>query len=283
LLDDDCDGAVDEGLTTPSTCGVGVCSATGENQCVDGVMIDTCTIGAAGTEICNGLDDDCDGAVDEGDICLPTCDSSIELVSNGGFEAPLVTTGVKWNIFNAGTPGLAWNVAWMSAAGTVYKNVTMPAIPKLEIQRGYGGPAASGMQYAELDSDWNGPYNGSLGSEPASVRISQSLPTTPGVTYVLRYAFSPRKYTPASDNVLHVRLNGQTVQTISRAGAGTTSWTYHSYAFVADSAVTTIEFADMGRLNSVGVYLDSVSLRCNLQTARLSPSFVGAAGQDAGR
>jgi hypothetical protein len=68
--DDDCDGSVDEDLTQPTTCGVGECSGnTGVETCAAGVWGgDTCDplAGAAADDsLCNGLDDDCDGAVDE--------------------------------------------------------------------------------------------------------------------------------------------------------------------------------------------------------------------------
>ncbi|HET8948477.1 MAG TPA: MopE-related protein [Candidatus Polarisedimenticolia bacterium] len=61
-IDDDCDGATDEGFAS-LTCGVGVCSRT-VPACTGGVP-QTCVPGTPGTETCNGLDDDCDGRVDE--------------------------------------------------------------------------------------------------------------------------------------------------------------------------------------------------------------------------
>src|SRR5206468_772541 len=67
-LDDDCDGAVDEGNPGGgAACSAGqpgVCSA-GTPPCTDGSLIVSPT-GPPAAETCNGLDDDCDGAVDEG-------------------------------------------------------------------------------------------------------------------------------------------------------------------------------------------------------------------------
>ncbi len=46
----------------PTTCGIGGCAATG--ACTGG--LDTCAAGTPSSETCNGVDDDCDGSVDEG-------------------------------------------------------------------------------------------------------------------------------------------------------------------------------------------------------------------------
>ena len=67
-MDDDCDGSTDE--MNPGgggSCGtdVGIC-APGTRQCTGGTLVCMGATGA-GTEMCNSLDDDCDGSVDEGD------------------------------------------------------------------------------------------------------------------------------------------------------------------------------------------------------------------------
>jgi hypothetical protein len=54
------------------TLNVGVCVA-GTQTCLNDRTWGTCTGDTTpGTETCNGLDDDCDGATDEGELCPPT-------------------------------------------------------------------------------------------------------------------------------------------------------------------------------------------------------------------
>ena len=57
--DDDCDGKIDEDLT--QACGTGACLGT--ETCSAGVWVG-CTARVPTTEICNGIDDDCDGVID---------------------------------------------------------------------------------------------------------------------------------------------------------------------------------------------------------------------------
>jgi hypothetical protein len=75
-VDEDCIGGPDDGyVPTPTACGTGVCAATGQMECQGGVEVDTCTPGPQDEAMdmtCDGLDGDCDGAVDE-DWTADTC------------------------------------------------------------------------------------------------------------------------------------------------------------------------------------------------------------------
>jgi len=106
-IDDDCDGSIDENLSQESTCGTGACAATGNKSCNNGEWTDdTCTPGEASSESCNGIDDDCDGTVDEGfsevsetcnnidDNCNGQIDENLSQDTTCGVGA-CASTGVK--------------------------------------------------------------------------------------------------------------------------------------------------------------------------------------------
>jgi hypothetical protein len=76
-LDDDCDGRIDdnsiEDRTDCDTGFTGACAA-GRNSCTSGTL-DCVPVESTEVELCDALDNDCDGQVDEGDVCAgePCC------------------------------------------------------------------------------------------------------------------------------------------------------------------------------------------------------------------
>jgi hypothetical protein len=65
--DNDCNGLVDDGIAPVGTaCGTGACEATGIRTCVGGEMVDSCRPGTPAPEVCDSIDNDCDGQVDDG-------------------------------------------------------------------------------------------------------------------------------------------------------------------------------------------------------------------------
>jgi hypothetical protein len=74
-LDQDCNGVPDDAYVPAETnCGVGECAATGQMNCVDGTLVDTCTPGnpTGADDDCDGLDQDCNGVPDDSYIPTPS-------------------------------------------------------------------------------------------------------------------------------------------------------------------------------------------------------------------
>jgi hypothetical protein len=164
------------------------------------------------------------------------------LVINGSFEDATIAQGGQWDIFTSLT-------GWGVARG-----------PALEVQRGVEAwVPAGGQQYVELDSDVDGP-NGTITHDNASSAIFQDIVTLPGREYELRFAFSPRP--GVADNALEVKWNGVVLDTLHADGTGlsNTSWTYHTYVVPADLAQTRLEFGDRSASDSLGTFVDDVSV-----------------------
>jgi len=88
-VDDDCDDDVDEDYSeTPTTCGVGYCSSVGLLQCVNGAEVDSCIEGtplSSNDATNDGIDDDCDGQVDE-DYISESCNNDGKCEDEESYE-----------------------------------------------------------------------------------------------------------------------------------------------------------------------------------------------------
>lgn len=155
--------------------------------------------------------------------------AATELVVNGSFEAPPVTPST-FSIF-ASIPG------WETVFGC-----------GIEVQNQRAGTPFDGQQLVEL------------GSSCASAMV-QYVPTVPGATYQVSFYVSPRPGVAATDNVLRATWDGVDLQTISAGSiSGDTSWTQYSYTVVASGSTTPLAFTDVGTNNSLGAYIDLVSV-----------------------
>ncbi len=94
-LDNDCNNAVDDGFVSqPTTCGIGACASTGTTSCVGGVVQDSCVPRppiSPTDATCDGIDDNCNGQVDEG--CSCTFDRPVSIGWN--FVGPAVHLGYQ--------------------------------------------------------------------------------------------------------------------------------------------------------------------------------------------
>jgi hypothetical protein len=86
-VSDDCDAQIDEDYqSVPTTCGLGACASNGATSCVSGGVVDSCTPGtpAPSDNTCNGIDDDCNGQIDE-DVPPPAeVNSSLRIAKSAG-------------------------------------------------------------------------------------------------------------------------------------------------------------------------------------------------------
>lgn len=152
--DNNCNGTVDEGFNVGSSCtvGVGTCQRTGSSVCAaNGQAQCSATPGTPSAEICgDGLDNDCDGVVDNGCSLPPPGD------------ACLITTVL--DTFNRADGNVGSN--WRGATDPTFYRI---ASNRLDVQAGgpiFWNPAAFGTNQAAFVTlstvDTKGPSQGVL-------------------------------------------------------------------------------------------------------------------------
>jgi hypothetical protein len=166
-IDDDCDGTFDEGLGAPIVCGTGACQRM-VPSCSGGGMM-TCTPGAPSPETCNGIDDDCNGMVDDGlgstmcgvGACVrttPTCSGGMPRACVPGTPSAEVCNGLDDNCngavddgFGTTSCGVGYCARTMSECVMGVPQTCTPGAPRVETCN-------------NLDDDCNGMTDDGLGT-----------------------------------------------------------------------------------------------------------------------
>lgn len=159
---------------------------------------------------------------------LATMAAPVDLIVNGSFEDNLMTNG-NWSILNSLT-------GWSAGANGV------------ELRNNIAGTALDGVNYVELDTT-------------ANSSISQTLSTVAGQWYALSFNYSNRVNTAVDTNGLSWSF-GSTAGTAAAlpAVSGDHSWTTFSTLVQATGSSTVLNFAALGKSDSVGTSLDKVAL-----------------------
>jgi len=180
-------------------------------------------------------------------IEIPICDGETNLLANGGFENPVVSS---WETVLDTNPALKWLVDYVAVVTD-----PDPLHKGVEIQRNAAGASYMSDQHAELD-----------GYHPS--KIWQKVTTIPGKEYTLSYRYSARPNTDASENTMQASANGVSLGVIApTASLGTTNWLPMTHTFTATTSYTKFEFADLGPddqgdTGGLGMYVDDVRLTC---------------------
>jgi len=135
-IDNNCNGVVDENLTRPTTCGVGACASTGTETCPAGVWGgNTCTPGTPTAEVCNGIDDNCNGVIDDASCIAPTATLRVKLGGNPETRDGFTIYAVKETCYQAQGKDIAATINNCEKFGqgiTIGGETTFPvALPEL--------------------------------------------------------------------------------------------------------------------------------------------------------
>ena len=196
-----------------------------------------------------------------------------ELINNGGFEEPIVSTG-GFQLFAIGQGIGAWRVVGAPGnVGVVSGDFT---------SNGFRFPAASGRQWLDL-----------TGGSNTRTGVAQSVSTTPGTQYQLSFAVG-NVYDPGGifgvSSTVEVFADGRKLlDATNTQGKGSSQmvWQRFSTTVTATSSATTLTFINGDRADDTNNGLDAVSLfpmadqRSSIAASLASPGdALGSLGHD---
>ena len=184
-IDDDCSGVADEDFTSNKACGVGYCQAHNTpSTCAAGVE-SACRPSAplsASDATADGIDDDCDGQIDE-DVCVSRTDTYSFRPAGYSFSAPGGCTKATVKLWGgAGATGSDDGGAWGAgvtggaggAGGFAQSVLTLGARSVIDLYVGQGGRgcAAGTTSNASYKGGAGGASNGQAGSPGADGSVT---------------------------------------------------------------------------------------------------------------
>jgi len=167
-----------------------------------------------------------------------------EQIVNGGFEQPVTATFIEFSAPDSSTiPG------WTIMSGSV--DVVNAVGNGFDV-----GPAYQGAQYLDLNGNDAG-------------TITQTFATTPGVTYLLSFAYA-NNYDPATSLTALVTVTNSSGTllsmnvTHSTSVSGNLNWDVFNQLFTANQSSATLTFVSQNSGNG-GVFLDAISVTPQVQ------------------
>jgi hypothetical protein len=164
-------------------------------------------------------------------------------VINGSFEADFQAANT-WSIYSNLT-------GWTGGAGGI------------ELRNNVSGAAHSGVNYIELDTNYNS--------------LASQVLTTSGLLYNLSFAYSAREGISESSNGIDVYWNNALVGSYTGVGSNSgNNWTVYNLTVLGTNPTSLLEFRAVGTSDSYGGSLDSISL--NVARVVPEPATLGLLG-----
>jgi hypothetical protein len=180
--------------------------------------------------------------------------NAAELITDGGFESPVVGPGGLNSGYQSFVAGQTFGGAW-TVIGSAFGNVAI--VPHDET-----GP--NGVMYTSALGNQSLDLTGST-DNGAQVGVEQSITTTPGQQYSLSFYLGNLNNAGFSYNgaaSVIIKLNGSLFQTVNNNGPSTLSmnWVQESFTFTATSATTVLDFINNTAAGVAVNGLDQVSV-----------------------